>query len=69
MVIWRYMIRTSVILLNQTLPRQDRQRISRMHQDLAELTGIGPKGVPDVSTIINDILYGENGLSQSDKIS
>ncbi len=47
-------------LLDKALIDQEQGRTDQMYQDLLELQGIGPKGLTDVSTTINDI-YGDNG--------
>lgn len=47
-------------LLDQALATQEQKRTSRMYEDLAQLRGIGPKGVTDASTTINDTLYGDS---------
>ena len=47
-------------LLDKALATQEQGRTDQMYKDLAELQGIGPKGLTDVSATINDI-YGDNG--------
>ena len=47
-------------LLDKALATEEQGRTNEVYKDLAELQGIGPKGLPDVSTTVNDI-YGDNG--------
>lgn len=45
-------------LLGQALETQEQARVDRMYQDIAELKGVGPKGITDASTTIDNTLYG-----------
>jgi hypothetical protein len=46
-------------LLVKALSAKEEVRIQRMYQDLRELENLGPRGVKDASTTINQTLYGE----------
>ena len=46
-------------LLDEALIVAEQDRIETMYQDLAELDGIGPKGLTDLSTTIDATLYGD----------
>jgi hypothetical protein len=41
--------------------REREFRLDKIYQALEKVRGIGPKGLTDTSTTINEILYGENG--------
>jgi phage terminase large subunit-like protein len=48
-------------LLDKALVIQEEAHTRRMYQELRKLHGIGPKGITDASTTLNEVLYGENG--------
>jgi NADH/NAD ratio-sensing transcriptional regulator Rex len=48
-------------LLVKALATKEQVRIRRMYQDLSELENLGPRGVKDASTTINQTLYGDEG--------
>lgn len=48
-------------VLDQFLALQEQKRITRMYQALEKIRGIGPEGITDASTTINETLYGEYG--------
>lgn len=47
-------------LLDEALIVEEKDRIELMYQDLADLDGIGPQGLTDVSTTIDQTLYGDS---------
>lgn len=51
-------------LLDEALIAAEKDRLDTMYQDLADLDGIGPKDLTDVSTTIDQTLYGDHPTPQ-----
>jgi hypothetical protein len=48
-------------LLDTALAKREQAQMKHVYEVLNQLEGIGPKGVTDASTTIDDVLYGEKG--------
>jgi hypothetical protein len=48
-------------LLAKALAGQEKAHLKRTYAALKKLDGIGPKGITNASTTINETLYGEHG--------
>ncbi|MCI0560770.1 MAG: hypothetical protein MN733_19990 [Nitrososphaera sp.] len=48
-------------LLDESLAVQEKAQRQHMYAELRKLEGIGPKGITDASTTIDEVLYGEQG--------
>jgi hypothetical protein len=49
-------------LLDKALAKREQTQLKHMYEVLNQLEGIGPKGVTDASTTIDEVLYGEKGV-------
>jgi hypothetical protein len=56
-------------LLAKALAGQEKAHLKRTYAALKKLDGIGPKGIRDASTTINETLYGEHGAWRGKQIS
>jgi len=46
-------------LLDQALAAREKAQLKRLYEGIDCLDGIGPKGITDASTTIDQIMYGE----------
>jgi hypothetical protein len=51
-------------LLAKALAGQEKVQLKRTYAALEKLNGVGPKGITDASTTINETLYGEHGAME-----